>query len=482
MAYDTSKLASLQALKDTATRIKKEYLAAISKAGHASFQKAAAIPTVEEAQENILYLVKNNETGFYDIYALVDGSMERLDDTTVDLDGYVTDEEMAAALDGMGGGALYEGTKSDLSASDSSVIEAYFAAHTDVTLKAGDVFVVTTIVGDKEYEKSAYQYTGEAWEAMTGNVDADKVIMREDLMLAGDYDRIGNWTKDKNGTATKEVSGKSVAAILKDMTSKTLQPTITANPSINGFALNGAAAVEAGTQVASAGYTAATLNPGSYKFGPKSGTGVVASNWKVERITDGGNTQVASVDAASLAAGSDDNGGNGFIIGDAGGENAVASLKYRVTATHSAGVQAEDNLGGTSNPAVAIAAGTKSKDTSAYTPYRNYFYGATAEKPALDSAYIRGLTKSNKAYAAGTITLNVPAGANRVVIACIADKTGVKKVINESALNADVTDTFTKQTVAVEGANGYTAKEYNVWVFEPAVPYENAAVLKVTLG
>lgn len=482
MAYDTSKLASLQALKDTATRIKKEYLAAISKAGHASFQKAAAIPTAEEAQENVLYFVKNPETGHYDIYALVDGSVEWLDDTTVNLDGYVTDEEMAAALEGMGGGALYEGTKSDLSASDSSVIEAYFAAHTDVTVKAGDVFVVTTIVGDKEYEKSAYQYTGEAWEAMTGNVDADKVIMRENLMLAGDYDRIGNWTKDKNGTATKEVSGKSVAAILKDLTSKTLQPTITANPSINGFALNGAAAVEAGTQVASAGYTAATLNPGSYKYGPKSGTGVVASNWKVERITDGGNTQVASVDAASLAAGSDDNGGNGFVIGDAGGDNAVASLKYRVTATHGAGVQAEDNLGGASNPAVAIAAGTKTKDTSAYTPYRNYFYGATAEKPALDSAYIRGLTKSNKAYAAGTITLNVPAGANRVVIACIAGKTGVKKVINESALNADVTDTFTKQTVAVEGANGYTAKEYNVWVFEPAVPYENAAVLKVTLG
>lgn len=44
MAYDTSKLASLQALKDTATRIKKEYLAAISKAGHASFQKAEAHP------------------------------------------------------------------------------------------------------------------------------------------------------------------------------------------------------------------------------------------------------------------------------------------------------------------------------------------------------------------------------------------------------------------------------------------------------
>lgn len=482
MAYDTSKLASLQALKDTATRIKKEYLAAISKAGHASFQKAESVPTAEEAQENILYFVKNTKTGFYDIYALVDGSVEWLDDTTVDLDGYVTDEELTTALAGLGGGALYEGTKSDLSASDSSVIEAYFAAHTDITPKAGDVFVVTTIVGDKEYEKSAYQYTGEAWEAMTGNVDADKVIMRENLMLAGDYDRIGNWTKDKNGTATKEVSGKSVAAILKDLTSKTLQPTITANPSINGFGLSGATAVEAGTAVATASYLAATLNPGSYKYGPKAGTGVVASNWKVERITDGGTEQVASVDAASLPAGSDNNDGNGFIIGDAGGDNAVASLKYRVTATHGAGAQAEDNLGGASNPAVAIAAGTKTKDSAAYTPFRNFFYGATAEKPTLDSAYIRGLTKSNKAYAAGVITVNVPAGANRVVIACITGKTGVKKVINETALNADVTDTFIKKTVAVEGANGYTAKDYNVWVFEPAVPYENAAVLKVTLG
>ena len=482
MAYDTSKLASLQALKDTATRIKKEYLAAISKAGHASFRKVQSVPTAAEAQENILYLVKNTETSHYDIYALVDGTVELLDDTTVNLDGCVTDEELATALAGLGGGALYEGTKSDLSASDSSVIEAYFAAHTDITPKSGDVFVVTTIIGDKEYEKSAYQYTGTAWEAMTGNVDADKVIMRENLILAGDYDRIGNWTKDKNGTATKEVSGTSVAAILKDMTSKTLQPTITANPSINGFGLSGAGAVEAGTPVATASYLAASLNPGSYKYGPKTGTGVVASHWKVERITDGGAEQVTSVDAASLPAGSDNNGGNGFIIGDAGGDNAVASLKYRVTATHGAGVQAEDNLGGASKPAVAIAAGSKTKDSAAYTPFRNYFFGATAEKPALDSAYIRGLTKSGKAYAPGVITVNVPAGANRVVIACIAGKTGVKKVINETALNADVTDTFTKKTVAVEGANGYTAKDYNAWVFEPAVPYENAAVLKVTLG
>ena len=160
----------------------------------------------------------------------------------------------------------------------------------------------------------------------------------------------------------------------------------------------------------------------------------------------------------------------------------MASLKYKATATHGAGVTAKDNLGSDSNPAVAIAAGTKSKETSAYMPFRNYFYGATAEKPTLNSDYIRSLTKSGKAYAAGTLTINVPVGAQRVAIACIATAKGVTKVINETAMNADVTSTFVKSTVPVEGANGYSAKTYNVWIFEPAVAYGNAAVLKVTLG
>lgn len=195
-----------------------------------------------------------------------------------------------------------------------------------------------------------------------------------------------------------------------------------------------------------------------------------------------GNTRIASVDAAGLDAGSDDNDGAGFTIGDQGGEGVVSTLRYKAIATHGAGVTAKDNLGSDSDPAVAIQAGTKEKTTSAYTPYRNYFYGATTGKPAVDSAYIRGLTKSNKAYAAGTITINVPAGAQRVCIACDATKTGVTKVINQTAMNADVTSTFSQSTVNVEGAEGYTAISYKVWVFEPAVPYENAATLQVTLG
>ena len=98
MDYDTSKLASLQTLKDTATRIKKEYLSAIAKSGHGSFKKADTVPTVEEAQPDVMYYVKNEKTGHYDIYALIDGAVEWLDDTTVDLEGYVTDDELSQAI------------------------------------------------------------------------------------------------------------------------------------------------------------------------------------------------------------------------------------------------------------------------------------------------------------------------------------------------------------------------------------------------
>lgn len=473
-----NKFVTLEALKSTAARLQQEWLKSISKAGHARFEVAEAIPDASAAQENIMYLVMNDKTQHYDIYAKVNDEVVLLDDTTVDLSGYATKEQLEAVSGGLGG-TVYAATKADLSTSDDSVISGYFAQNTDVKPKKGDVFVVTTTVDGSTYEQSAYFYDGSAWVAMTGSVDADKVILRENITLAGGYTQVGNLTKSQNGTATFSTKGKSVMDALTEIFSKRLQPSITAQPSIGTFTLTGAGAVEAGTKVAAAAYSGATLNAGSYQYGPA--TGVTATNWKVERITDKATTEVANAETASLAAGSDNNGGAGFVIGDAGGD-AVASLKYRVTATHSAGVTAKDNLGAASSPAVAIAAGTKTKDTAAYTPFRNTFYGASASKPALDSAAIRALGKTGKAYAAGTLTINVPAGTQRVAIACIATAKGVTKVINETAMNADVTSTFVKSAVPVEGANGYAAKDYNVWIFEPAVAYGNAAVLKVTLG
>lgn len=78
----------------TSTQVANAISTAISKSGHASFQKVDAVPAVADAQENIMYLVMNSTTKHYDIYAKIKGgsgtyTMELLDDTTVDLSGYV---------------------------------------------------------------------------------------------------------------------------------------------------------------------------------------------------------------------------------------------------------------------------------------------------------------------------------------------------------------------------------------------------------
>lgn len=78
----------------TDTEVSSAIQTAISKSGHASYQKVSAVPAVDAAQENILYLVMNTTTKHYDIYAKIKGdgdtyTMEQLDDTTVDLSGKV---------------------------------------------------------------------------------------------------------------------------------------------------------------------------------------------------------------------------------------------------------------------------------------------------------------------------------------------------------------------------------------------------------
>lgn len=73
--------------------------AAIAATGHASFKKVDSIPSIETAEDNVLYLVMNSKTNHYDIYAKVDSEVVLLDDTTVDLSGYATVEELNKKVD-----------------------------------------------------------------------------------------------------------------------------------------------------------------------------------------------------------------------------------------------------------------------------------------------------------------------------------------------------------------------------------------------
>lgn len=163
--------------------------------------------------------------------------------------------------------------------------------------------------------------------------------------------------------------------------------------------------------------------------------------------------------------------------------NLSTAISYSATASYGEGAIKKDNLGD-DYPTGHIEAGSKNTSNFTFTPYRQgYFCGYTVDTATLTSDGIRNLQqKKGGAYSAGTVKVTVKAGAKRVVIAAPLANKGMTKVLNESALNADVTSTFVKSTVDVEGANNYEAATYNVWTFIPDVAYGQDAILAVTFG
>lgn len=104
----------------------------------------------------------------------------------------------------------------------------------------------------------------------------------------------------------------------------------------------------------------------------------------------------------------------------------------------------------------------------------------------IDSNVIRDLGgKLNANYSSTTKTMTVPIGATAILIACPIGEIGPIDVLN-TTVNAKMTDLFGSnkivKTLTVMGAGSDAGKEYNVWMYKPAVPYESTASLKITLG
>ena len=81
----------------TKTEVENTVKTAVAGSKHTSFQKVSSVPAAADAKEDAMYLVMNSVTKHYDIYAKIaddagNFKMELLDDTTVDLSGYVQKE------------------------------------------------------------------------------------------------------------------------------------------------------------------------------------------------------------------------------------------------------------------------------------------------------------------------------------------------------------------------------------------------------
>lgn len=365
-----------------------------------------------------------------------------------DLDCAGADEAAIENIIAQNRDSLYKYTRTDASQSDDAAIAAALGSNAAVQ---GDIVVITTTVEGNAYEQSAFMYDGTQWAAMTGNVGADKVILQDDIVMAGNYTQVGNMTKSQNGTATFATKGKSVSDALTEIFSKRLQPGTPTAPAVT-LTFGQAKAYEVGTTVTPT--YSASLSAGSYTYGPA--TGITATSWEVTD-TAGNSATTASGSFAEV------------VVAD--------GTNYKITAkaTYGEGAVAKDNLGSDSSPVIKIAAGSATKTSGAITGYRNTFYGSVTEKAELTSTIIRGLTKSNKALANGnSFTVNIPVGAKRVIFAYPATLRDVSSVKDVNGLNAEIKSAFTKTTLTVAGAGADAGIEYKVYTTDFADPVAKA--------
>lgn len=329
----------------------------------------------------------------------------------------------------------------------------------------GAIAIIDTVVDGKTYGKTSFMYsdTEGDWVALVGNVDADKVILRGDITLAGNYSQVGNLTKSQTGTATFATDGMSVANALKEMLSKREQPVITANPSIGNVTISPTGVVEAGTVIDTVTGSKVTFDDGSYTYEATTGVNVTAR--EVSRVT----VPAASGATVTVADDGSFTDSPALTIGDQGGDGVVSSLKYTEKVTYSDGNVAKDNLGDPSDPAVKITGSSVSKTSAAITPFRKYFYGTlTTQKDAFTSDDIRALTGSTGPASNGkTFSITIPDGTKQVIIAYPATYQDLSQVKDTGAFGTDIVGSFVKSVVSVKGANGYTGIDYKVYVYSP---------------
>lgn len=337
---------------------------------------------------------------------------------------------------------------------DEEDVAAILRVAGDAEVHTGDTAIVKRVITGDKISHTAYVYNGTNWAACDGNYRADNVYFDDDITYTV---AIGTLAKP-SGSAKFAAKGKNVEQVLSTLMAQEANPS-KSNPAVSFSSTGGLGTFEIGTKK-NLTYTAA-LSAGSYTYGPP--TGITAQSWSVSCTGVTG--------TKTTATGTFEN-----VVAESNGKKIVA------TATYNEGAIPVTNLGNP-YPTGKIAAGSATTNSGELKGVRYMFWGPmTDADTAIDSAAVRALAH-NKATSTGNLaTFGAGAGAKKVVVAVPSDRK-ITKVLMPSALNADVTALFVKQstTVPVNGANNYTAAAYNIYVYQPA-SIDAGETYTVTIG
>ena len=117
------------------------------------------------------------------------------------------------------------------------------------------------------------------------------------------------------------------------------------------------------------------------------------------------------------------------------------------------------------------------------TGKRYMFWGAFADPKEINSDNIRLLQQKSFEYAGTKTIAGTDAGVKQFIIAIPAGKGNVTSIKNDRAMGDETINSFTKTTVNVKGANGYSETSYNVWYLNAGtatVGTDNAFTITIT--
>lgn len=332
-----------------------------------------------------------------------------------------------------------------------------------------DIKVKNLTYGSQIYSTS--KLSGILVDITGKQISTNDVFFTDDIILAGEYEKIGNITKDLTGTAVLQAAGQSVDSVLRKVFTKELSGYVSIQPTVT-------AAFESGTYAEyEAGETfrpkiKGTFSDGQYKYGPI--PQLMMSQWNFS-LVDSNNIITPRQDKVYQSG----------LYSQIHEYNQITAndgmlLKLHVSATYlPSNNYANTNIGRKNSEAgfddVRIGNGT-AEATKTISCYRNIFIGSTAtDNVVVTDAFIHTLTKVKSAATtirlkANATTGQIPLVANaKCIIVAVPPGRTLAEVKLVSASNTPITESYAfVGNFNVTGANSLCPISYKIYSYNPA--------------
>lgn len=338
-------------------------------------------------------------------------------------------------------------------------------------LHNGDCAIVKRQIaeGSGSNTYTSYVYDDGKWVAMDGNYDASNVYFKDDITLAGNYDKVGNI---KLSDGTLEASGKSLAELMQTIFTQELYPNNSDIPEISLTASGNSGEVGSSYTLPTA--TLKLTDVGSYAYGPATGITVAIGD---ASITQGGetakNTSVMTKDSTITLKATDT---ETLYTDTSKSYTFNASLKY------SDGAVPVTNLGNEYESAQIKSDTLTASKTATFSGYRKAFAGGTSAA-TINSEVVRSMSatktsKSSMDSQGEALEFTAAAGTTKVFFAYPNSWTGTPYFEMFGLAWAENSNIVAKNNIDVADARGTVegvlqgATSYKLYCWELDTPLQ----------